>query len=86
MEGQSTVLNRLITTVDNCIKDAVAAHLSETAALLRMAKIDLIIRANGINEEDMDVFMFMVESGLRLAEYINPPELLGQHKAAGAAS
>lgn len=82
MEIESpTSFDKLICTVDGCIKDAEAAHLHESATLLRMAKIDLIARANGISEEELDVFLFALESELRIAEYTTPPELIERRKA-----
>jgi hypothetical protein len=75
MEIQSPALSNLIATVDRCIRDATAARLSETATLLRMARLDLIARVHGISEEEMDVFLFVVESDQRLADHMAPPEL-----------
>jgi hypothetical protein len=40
--------------------------LWETAALLRMARIDLIARANGITEEELEFFVFALQRGTGL--------------------
>ncbi len=80
MEVEATSLDRLIAAVDKCIEDAEIACLRESATLLRMAKIDLLTRANGISEKELDVFLFALESELRMAEYITPPELKPRRK------
>jgi hypothetical protein len=75
MESQSPTFDHLITSVDRCIQDATEAHLPETVALLRMAKLDLVARANGISEGELELFLFALESDQRLANHMAPPEL-----------
>ncbi len=75
MESRSPTLDHLIAGVDRCIQDATEAHLPETVALLRMAKLDLVTRANGISEDELELFLFALESNQRLADHMAPPEL-----------
>jgi hypothetical protein len=56
----------LLNSVDNCILDAEKLQLVETVALLKMVRLDIVTRANGISGEELDVFLFAVESELRL--------------------
>lgn len=44
---------QLVDTLDICIKTLTAAHLEETAMLLRIAKLDLVVRSNGITEDEL---------------------------------
>lgn len=82
MEAETSAINQLIAMIDGCIRDAEAANLPEPAALLRMTKIDLITRANGISEEELELFLFVLESELRIAEFVTPPELVARRKLA----
>ena len=87
MEAQSPTLDQLINWLDAYIEKIAAAKLDETAALLRIARIDLIVRANGISENEIEAFLFAVESEQRIADYIAPPELKKhRRKAAGFAA
>ena len=61
-------LEALITAINECINQVVAAQLWETAALLRMAKLDLIARAHGITEEELELVSFALQHGAGLEE------------------
>lgn len=43
--------------LSSCIADAVAEGLNETAALLHMARLDLLTRMHGITQEEFDAFL-----------------------------
>jgi len=66
----------LVKTVDDCICQSELLGLTETTALLRMVKLDIVTRANGISIEELDLFLFALETGARTAEYIGAPESL----------
>lgn len=87
METQPPTLDQLINWLDAYIEKIAAAKLDETAALLRIARIDLIVRANGVSEDELEAFLFAAESEQRIADYIAPPELKKhRRKAAGLAA
>ena len=87
MAAQSPTLDQLINWLDAYIEKVAAAKLDQTAALLRIVRIDLVVRAKGISEDELEVFLFAVESGQRVADYIAPTELKKHHrKAAGLAT
>ena len=81
MEELSPAIGLLMAAIGGCIRDATAAHLNETAAFLRMAQIDLITRVHGISEEELEVFLFALESEQRIADHITPPELMARKAA-----
>jgi hypothetical protein len=47
----------LIEKLDDCIAKALAAKLTDTVALLRVVKVDLLVRANRISEQELDTFL-----------------------------
>lgn len=51
-------LEPLIATINVCITEVSKAKLWETAELLRMARLDLVARAYGISEEELELFAF----------------------------
>jgi len=59
---QWPVFGRLINKLDKYIAEVAAAHLDSTAAILRMARVDLIARANGISEKDLGAFLAVLEN------------------------
>ena len=63
METKGLDYYELIKRVDGMIDDAATAGLNETAALLRIARLDLVTRANGIGEKDLDLFLRALEQG-----------------------
>lgn len=77
MTDQHSSLELLIRMVENCIHEANAAGLTETSALLRMVKLDVITRLHGITDEELEALQFVLEGELRLYEHINPPERAG---------
>lgn len=46
----------LVEAIDACITILCREHLWETAELLRMARLDLVVRANGISEAELELF------------------------------
>ncbi len=75
MADQSTKFDALIHQIEALIASAEAMELTETVALLRIVRIDLIVRANGVSEEELETFLFALESEQRIADYCMPPEL-----------
>ena len=59
----------LIQAVDRLIEDAAASGLTETAALLRIVRFDLVTRANGIGEQEIDLLLSALEYGLSPAMF-----------------
>lgn len=60
-------LLELAKSLDENIAAAVKANLHETAALLHMAKLDLLTRIHGISEEEMDNFLFVAKTCAAIA-------------------
>lgn len=58
-------LETLVGILDECVRRIDAAGLIETAHLLRMAKLDLVARANGISEEELEIFSYAVQAGMQ---------------------
>jgi len=50
-----SALHPLIDLIDECIDRLNAARLPETVELLRMARLDLVARANGITDEELEI-------------------------------
>jgi len=50
-------LTDLISAVDTCISLTTAAKLGETAALLRIVKLDILLRTNGISEDELELLL-----------------------------
>jgi hypothetical protein len=65
-------LEALIAAINECIDQVTAANLLETAALLSMARLDLVARANGITEEELEFFAFALQRGTGLYAPVNP--------------
>jgi hypothetical protein len=53
----------LIGVINDCIAQLSAAKLCETAELMRMARLDLMARAYGISEEELEIFAFALQRG-----------------------
>ena len=62
MEPQA--IEALVGAINECIDQVTAANLLETAALLSMARLDLVARANGITEEELELFAFALQRGI----------------------
>jgi hypothetical protein len=63
MKTKSSALQPLIAELDNVIAAAQAAHLDETAALLRMARLDLVMRAHDIATHELELVSFALARG-----------------------
>jgi hypothetical protein len=57
----------LVDAIDKCIIRLNQAQLWETAELLRMARLDLAARANGISEEELELFVRMLSDRYAVA-------------------
>ena len=55
-------LSHLIDVIETCVSLATAAKLHETAMLLRIARLDILMRANGITEEELESFLFVTRN------------------------
>lgn len=64
MKTKPSALQPLITELDDVIAAAQAARLDDTAALLRIARLDLIMRAHGIAADELELVTFALASGL----------------------
>ena len=51
-------LAHLSDVLDPCVSLATAAKLPETAMLPRIARLDVLMRANGITKEELESFLF----------------------------
>jgi hypothetical protein len=54
-------LSEIIDILDTCINSTTVANLHETTELLRIARLDILMRANGITEEELEYFLFAIE-------------------------
>jgi len=57
-------LESLVGLIDECIAIVTAARLHETAELLRVARLDLVARLNGISDEELE----QLASALQMTE------------------
>jgi hypothetical protein len=62
MKPDKLALLRLNQTLGEVIEGTMAAGLKETAALLKMARLDLTLRMNAISEEELETMLFIVEA------------------------
>ncbi|GAA0583481.1 hypothetical protein [Rhizomicrobium electricum] len=63
MKMKKGALQPLIVELDNIIAAARAAKLEETVALLRMARLDLMMRAHGIATNELELVSFALARG-----------------------
>lgn len=54
----------LITAIDDVIAAAQTAELNETAALLRIARLDLLMRLHGIQANELELLSFALARGV----------------------
>jgi hypothetical protein len=69
MKQQNKALGTLLASVDSAIQSAHGADLPDTVALLRLARLDLLLRANGVASEDITLAPYAVA---RQAEKVKP--------------
>lgn len=74
MKAQSPPFGRLIKALDNFIVDVAAWNLPETVALLRIVRIDLISRANGISSKDLDTLLAALEFEQGITDHLGRTE------------
>lgn len=63
MKKKNGALQPLIVEVDNIIAAARAAKLDETVALLRIARLDLMMRAHDIAASELELVSFALARG-----------------------
>ncbi len=66
--NENVNLEALANSVARCITDAETAGLHETAVLLHIAKLDLMVRMNCISEQELDGILFATRCCLVLSE------------------
>lgn len=71
-------LQHCINELDAIILAVAEAGLQETAALLKIARLDLLIRSNGISEDELDVFLDVVQMNV---DWNSPNQTLPQPHA-----
>jgi hypothetical protein len=59
--GNTKTVVVLVPVINECIKRLTAAKMWETAELLRIARLDLVARANGISEDELELFTFALQ-------------------------
>lgn len=60
-------LQNIVAAIDSCIDKVASAQLSETAALLRIARLDLMVRIHGISERELEQLAFVASRDRRAA-------------------
>lgn len=63
MKRKNGALQPLIVEIDNVIAAARAAKLEETVALLRIARLDLMMRAHDIAASELELVSFALARG-----------------------
>ncbi len=63
MKTKNDALLPLIAELDDVIAAARAAGLGETTSLLRIARLDLMMRAHGIAADELELVSFALVSG-----------------------
>jgi hypothetical protein len=58
MKIKNKLYHPLVTALDDLIIAAKAAKLKETAALLRIARLDLLMRVHGIKHDELELLSF----------------------------
>ena len=61
MQTQQPAFERLLATLDKLIAEIAESKLSQTAALLKIARLDLLARVNGVSEDDLEMFLSALE-------------------------
>ena len=73
-------MDSLISIIDACVERLAAAGLRETAQLLRIARLDLAARINGISEDELAIFSFALQEVLvcagRTSNGVSQPEIV----------
>ncbi len=68
MKTKKLPQNRLVEAIDEIIENVRAAGLDETVSLLKIARLDLVLRANGVSEADLTALLDTVEMNLQSRE------------------
>jgi len=53
-QALSPIYEKLVATLDQCISTVTAANLVDTALMLRIVKLDLLMRINGISDDELE--------------------------------
>ena len=69
------LLNNVASAIDACIDDVAAAELHETAALLAIARLDLLVHTTGITEEELQQLEVALEHARRGFKRVMPEVL-----------
>jgi hypothetical protein len=64
MKAQKPLLQGLVEALDGVISKAVAEDLRETVALLNIARLDLLLRAHGFSEEELEALLVPLRNRL----------------------
>jgi hypothetical protein len=75
MKAQPSTLDKLVEMLDNVIAKIGAAGFGETVALLNIARLDLVLRANNFSEDDLEAFLSALRGEQRLADHLPSPNL-----------
>jgi hypothetical protein len=65
MQAENVMLEHLVEGFDKIIAGASAAGLDETVALMKIARLDLVLRVYNISETEFQTFIGVIESNLR---------------------
>jgi hypothetical protein len=65
MELENSRLSYLIEELDKVISGVRSAGLEQTVALLKIARLDLVMQAHGVTEYELEMFLHAVETNLR---------------------
>jgi len=58
-------LENIVAAIDSCIDKVASAQMSETAALLRIARLDLMVRIHDISDRELAQLAFVVSRDRR---------------------
>jgi hypothetical protein len=68
MNAQQTSLDVIVETLDGIITQLAASGLYETIALLKIARLDLIMRAYGLSDGDLEALLSVVNGQQRILD------------------
>jgi len=83
MNAQSPSLDRIVEALNGIIAEVAAARLHETVELLKIARLDLIMRANGFSEGELEALLSAIRDGQEVPNDETPLNPLKQTSVAG---